>query len=103
MITIGSRDRRPFQVVPAQSSSTRGTGGRSALTPLPRIERDQPNWSVAATFEGEFANVTSSKQAKGVLRTLVSEDSGIGPIAGTGTSRRQRSALGCKTAPPLKV
>ena len=40
----------------------------SALTTASAELKWTNNWSVAATFEGEFSNVTSSYAGKGVVR-----------------------------------
>jgi hypothetical protein len=42
----------------------------SALTTASVEMKWRSGWSAAATFEGEFSNVTNSDAAKGVLRCV---------------------------------
>jgi len=59
-----------FQSLPGASFVVNGAAqaADSALTTASIEMRWKNNWSVAATFEGEFSNVTSSYAGKGVVR-----------------------------------
>jgi uncharacterized protein with beta-barrel porin domain len=59
-----------FQSLPGASFVVNGAAqaADSALTTASIEMKWKNNWSVAATFEGEFSNVTSSYAGKGVVR-----------------------------------
>jgi uncharacterized protein with beta-barrel porin domain len=59
-----------FQALPGASFVVNGAAqaSESALTTASAELKWTNNWSVAATFEGEFSNVTSSYAGKGVVR-----------------------------------
>ena len=59
-----------FQSLPGASFVVNGAAqaSDSALTTASAEMKWKSNWSVAATFEGEFSNVTSSYAGKGVVR-----------------------------------
>jgi uncharacterized protein with beta-barrel porin domain len=59
-----------FQTLPGASFVVNGAAqaSDSALTTASIEMKWRNNWSVAATFEGEFSNVTSSYAGKGVVR-----------------------------------
>jgi uncharacterized protein with beta-barrel porin domain len=59
-----------FQALPGASFVVNGAAqaSDSALTTASAELKWTNNWSVAATFEGEFSNVTSSYAGKGVVR-----------------------------------
>jgi uncharacterized protein with beta-barrel porin domain len=59
-----------FQTLPGASFVVNGAAqaSDSALTTASVEMKWRNNWSVAATFEGEFSNVTSSYAGKGVVR-----------------------------------
>jgi uncharacterized protein with beta-barrel porin domain len=59
-----------FQSLPGASFVVNGAqqASDSALTTASIEKRWRNGWSVAATFEGEFSNVTSSYAGKGVVR-----------------------------------
>jgi uncharacterized protein with beta-barrel porin domain len=59
-----------FQTLPGASFVVNGAAqaSDSVLTTASIERRWTNNWSVAATFEGEFSNVTSSYAGKGVVR-----------------------------------
>ena len=59
-----------FQALPGASFVVNGAAqaSNSALTAASIEIKWKNNWSVAATFEGEFSNVTSSYAGKGVVR-----------------------------------
>jgi autotransporter-associated beta strand protein len=59
-----------FQTLPGASFVVNGAAqaSDSALTTASVEMRWRNNWSIAATFEGEFSNVTSSYAGKGVVR-----------------------------------
>jgi autotransporter-associated beta strand protein len=59
-----------FQSLPGASFVVNGAAqaSESALTTASAELKWTNNWSVAATFEGEFSNVTSSYAGKGVVR-----------------------------------
>jgi uncharacterized protein with beta-barrel porin domain len=59
-----------FQSLPGASFVVNGAAqaADSALTSASIEMKWKNNWSVAATFEGEFSNVTSSYAGKGVVR-----------------------------------
>jgi uncharacterized protein with beta-barrel porin domain len=61
-----------FQTLPGASFVVNGAAQASdSVLTTASIERKWINgWSVAATFEGEFSNVTSSYAGKGVLRRV---------------------------------
>jgi uncharacterized protein with beta-barrel porin domain len=59
-----------FQSLPGSSFVVNGAAqaNNSALTTASAEIRWMNGWSAAATFEGEFSNVTSSYAGKGVVR-----------------------------------
>ena len=59
-----------FQALPGASFVVNGAAQArdSALTTLSAETKWQNGWSAAATFEGEFSNVTRSYSGKGVVR-----------------------------------
>jgi uncharacterized protein with beta-barrel porin domain len=59
-----------FQSLPGASFVVNGAAqpADSALTTASIEMKWKNNWSVAATFEGEFSNVTNSYAGKGVVR-----------------------------------
>jgi uncharacterized protein with beta-barrel porin domain len=59
-----------FQTLPGASFVVNGAAQASdSVLTTASIERKWiNNWSIAATFEGEFSNVTSSYAGKGVVR-----------------------------------
>jgi uncharacterized protein with beta-barrel porin domain len=59
-----------FQALPGASFVVNGAAqaADSALTTASAEMKWTNNWSIAATFEGEFSNVTSSYAGKGVVR-----------------------------------
>jgi uncharacterized protein with beta-barrel porin domain len=59
-----------FQTLPGASFVVNGAAqaSDSALTTASAELKWTNNWSIAATFEGEFSNVTSSYAGKGVVR-----------------------------------
>ena len=59
-----------FQTLPGASFVDNGAAQASdSVLTTGSIERKWiNNWSIAATFEGEFSNVTSSYAGKGVVR-----------------------------------
>jgi len=59
-----------FQTLPGASFVVNGVaiGTDSALTSVAAEMTWRNGWSVAATFEGEFSNVSESYAGKGVLR-----------------------------------
>src|SRR5581483_11813581 len=59
-----------FQALPGASFVVNGAAqaADSALTTLSVEMKWRNGWSAAATFEGEFSNVTSSYAGKGVVR-----------------------------------
>jgi uncharacterized protein with beta-barrel porin domain len=59
-----------FQTLPGASFVVNGAAqaSDSVLTTASIERRWINNWSIAATFEGEFSNVTSSYAGKGVVR-----------------------------------
>jgi uncharacterized protein with beta-barrel porin domain len=59
-----------FQALPGASFVVNGAAqaSESALTTASAELKWTNNWSIAATFEGEFSNVTSSYAGKGVVR-----------------------------------
>jgi uncharacterized protein with beta-barrel porin domain len=59
-----------FQTLPGASFTVNGAAQASeaALTTVSAELKWTSNWSAAATFEGEFSNVTSSYAGKGVVR-----------------------------------
>jgi outer membrane autotransporter protein len=59
-----------FQTLPGASFVVNGAAqaSDSVLTTVSIERRWINNWSIAATFEGEFSNVTSSYAGKGVVR-----------------------------------
>ena len=59
-----------FQTLPGASFVVNGAAqaSDSALTTASVEKKWLNGWSVAATFEGEFSNVTSSYAGKGVVR-----------------------------------
>jgi uncharacterized protein with beta-barrel porin domain len=59
-----------FQTLPGASFVVNGAAqaSDSALTTASIEMRWKNGWSAAATFEGEFSNVTSSYAGKGVVR-----------------------------------
>ena len=61
---------RPSRRCPARASSStaRAQASDAALTTASAEMKWLNGWSVAATFEGEFSNVTRSYAGKGVVR-----------------------------------
>jgi uncharacterized protein with beta-barrel porin domain len=59
-----------FQSLPGASFVVNGAAqaSDSALTTASVEMKWRNNWSIAATFEGEFSNVTNSYAGKGVVR-----------------------------------
>jgi uncharacterized protein with beta-barrel porin domain len=59
-----------FQTLPRASFVVNGAAqaADSVLTTASIERKWTNNWSIAATFEGEFSNVTSSYAGKGVVR-----------------------------------
>ena len=59
-----------FQALPGTSFAVNGAsiGANSALTSVAAEMSWRNGWSLAATFDGEFSNVSSRYSGRGVLR-----------------------------------
>jgi hypothetical protein len=68
----GTNGGRFFQTLPGASLVVNGAAqaADSALTTASIEMKWKSGWSAAATFEGEFSNVTNACAGKGVLRCV---------------------------------